>query len=70
MELLILVVVVVLIVNVLSGYSDEKNFSGGGLRDCRSLSEPHKWSYNKNNRLECTECGFVAGRENPSNEIE
>lgn len=69
MELLIIIVVMMLIVNILAGYSNEKNFSGN-LKNCRSLNEPHKWSYNKNDRLECTECGFVAGREEPSNEAE
>jgi len=69
MELLIIVVVVLLIINILIGYEDEKNFSGS-LRDCRFRNEPHNWSYNKNNTLECVECGFVAGREEQSNESE
>lgn len=67
MELLILVVVVMLIVQLVGGYSDEKNFSGG-LKDCRFRQEPHRWSYNKNDKLECLECGFVAGREELQNE--
>lgn len=67
MELLILVVVVMLIVVTVSGHSDEKNFSGR-VRDCRFRNEPHSWSYNKNNTLECTECGFVAGREDTPND--
>lgn len=67
MEMLILIVTVVLIVTVLAGYSDEKNFSGS-IKDCRFRNEPHSWSYNKNNKLECIACGFVAGREEPSNE--
>lgn len=67
MELLILVVFVVLVANLVGGYSDENNFSGG-LKDCRFRGEPHSWSYNKNDKLECLECGFVAGREELQNE--
>lgn len=67
MELLIIVVVVLIIIQVLVSNNDEKNFSGG-LKDCRTLGEPHKWSYNRNDKLECTECSFVAGREEPSHE--
>ena len=69
MELLVLIVVVLAVVQVLAGEKNEKKFSGG-LKECRSLGEPHKWSYNRNDRLECTECGFVAGREMSSNEAE
>jgi hypothetical protein len=67
MELLIIVLVVVLIVHVVAAESEEKNFSGN-LKDCRFREEPHRWSYNKNDKLECLECGFVAGREEPQNE--
>lgn len=69
MELLILIVVVLVITQILAGEKSEKKFSGG-LKECRSLGEPHKWSYNRNDKLECTDCGFVAGREVPSNEAE
>lgn len=69
MEMIITLTAVMLILVILTGFSDEKNFSGR-LKDCRFRDEPHNWSYNKNNTLECIECGFVAGREEPSDEAE
>lgn len=69
MEVIVLIVVVLVIVQVLMGQNNEKKFSGR-LKDCRFVKEPHKWSYNRNDRLECIECGFVAGTEESSNEVE
>jgi hypothetical protein len=28
---------------------------------CYEKNEPHDWTYNHNNQLQCTVCGYVAG---------
>lgn len=69
MEVIVLIVVVLIVVQVLMGQKSEKKISGR-LRDCRFLGEPHKWSYNRNDKLECIDCGFVAGTEELPDETE
>jgi Zn ribbon nucleic-acid-binding protein len=61
MEFIITLVLVLVVLQGFSAQRKEKNFSSG-IKDCRFMKEPHKWSYNASDRLECLECGFVAGR--------
>jgi hypothetical protein len=41
--------------STVGGVNDKK------VLDCSLLDEPHKWSYNKDDRLQCTQCNMIAG---------
>lgn len=60
MEIVVLTVLLGIIVSFLTGKSDENKITEP-KKECSSKDEPHKWSYNKDNRLQCIECNLVAG---------
>lgn len=60
MEIVVLAVLLGMIVSFLTGKSDENKFSES-KKECSLNNQPHKWSYNKDDRLQCTECNLTAG---------
>lgn len=67
MGFIVLFAVVMLILHTFSVAGEEKKFSVS-IKNCRFREEPHKWSYNRNDTLQCIECGFIAGTEESTDE--
>jgi hypothetical protein len=61
MEILVLTVIVALVISSLSKKSTENNLKDS-KKSCDLKKEPHKWSYNVSNTLQCLECDTIAGQ--------
>lgn len=62
MDLIVLILLILLIVMPFIETTDENKFSSSTrLLDCSNRDAPHNWTYNSNDKLECTVCGLVAG---------